>query len=289
MQAKVAHMTQSNTNQPTGSRRFELGVSDFSTSEPLANAQLIIESGMDFIEPGLAKIAAMTTEDFELAASGIKEKNIQVKSANWFLPADLKVVGPNADDEKSKSFLEHALQRAATLGARAVVFGSPGSRTIPDSFSAEMARQQLINFCQLAADVIKDHGWQIRIALEHVNHTETNFINTFAQALSVAREVDRPEIGLAADFYHFAMESEDMGVMRDAGDLICAVQLADPNGRCFPGPDAEIPGLDQFLKILDEIGYRGGVSVEATVGDDLAADCRGAAERLSKIIPHESV
>ena len=73
-----------------------------------------------------------------------------------------------------------------------------------------------------------------------------------------------------------------MDVMLDAGDLICAVQLADPDGRCFPKPGAAIPGLDEFFDNLNRIGYAGGVSVEATVGDDLEADCRGAVERLRK-------
>ena len=268
-----------NTNK-NNSACFALGVSDFSTSEPLLNAQTIIECGMDFIEPGLAKIAAMSDEDFEKALKHIKEHKIRVQSVNWFLPPEIKVTGPNFDPAASRQFLEHALARATTLGAQAVVFGSPGSRTLPAGFSPDEGRQQMIAFCRMCSDVIREHDWQIRIAVEHVNHTETNFVNTFAQALSIVREVDRREIGLAADFYHFAMEEESMEVMLDAGDLICAVQLADPDSRYFPKPSAAIPGLDDFFAKLIEIGYSSGVSVEATVGDDLEADCRGAVERL---------
>jgi len=261
---------------------FALGVSDFSTSEPLLNASAIIKSGMDFIEPGLAKIAAMSSEDFEKAAERIKSHSIRVQSVNWFLPPEVRVNGPGVDMEKSRQFLEHALERATTLGAQAVVFGSPGSRTLPDGFSKDEGRQQMIAFCRLCSDVIRENDWQIKIAVEHVNHKETNFVNTFAQALSIVREVDRPEIGLAADFYHFAVENESMGVMLEAGDLICAVQLADPEGRCFPKPGAPIPGLDKFFRNLATIGYSGGVSVEAIVGEDLDADCRGAVERLNE-------
>ena len=117
-----------------------------------------------------------------------------------------------------------------------------------------------------------------------MNHTETNHSNTFAQALSVAREVNRDEIGLAADFYHFEMESESLEIMKEAADLICAVQLADPNGRCFPKPNAEIPRLNEFMQILVDIDYSGGVSVEAMVGDDFQDDCRGAVQRLRKCL-----
>ncbi len=262
---------------------FPLGVSDFSTSEPLFNAEAIIASGMDFIEPGLAKIAAMTDVEFDVAADHIQQNNIRVMSVNWFLPSDLKVVGPSSDEVRSRQFLEHALTRAVRLGAKAVVFGSPGSRSIPDGFSRLEAREQLIKFCQLCADVIQANGWTLRIAVEHVNHTETNLINRFSEALAIVREADRPEIGLAADFYHFAIEDEPLDAMLEAKDLICAVQLADPNGRCFPKHGTEIPGLKKFFENLTTIGYQGGVSVEATVGDDLESDCREAAAALRSL------
>lgn len=274
-------MSAEETNrQKPNPRGFKLGVSDFSTSEPLRNAEQIIASGMDFIEPGLAKIAAMSVDDFEAAATRIKSNNIHVQSANWFLPSELKVTGPDVDHEKSRQFLEHALPRAARLGAEAVVFGSPGSRSIPDGFSKETGRKQMVEFCRLCSDIIRENNFDIRIAIEHVNHTETNFVNTFAQALSIAREVDRAEIGLAADFYHFAVENEPMEIIGEAADLVCAVQLADPAGRCFPKTGAEIPGLEEFFQRLADINYSGGVSVEATVGDDLESDCREAVTRL---------
>ncbi|MGC6427527.1 MAG: sugar phosphate isomerase/epimerase family protein [Akkermansiaceae bacterium] len=254
------------------------GVSDFATSEPLINAEKIVGSGLDFIEPGLAKVAAMSEEDFEAAAQRIESGKIRVQSMNWFLPPALKVVGSETDAAAQRSFLEGAFSRAARLGARAIVLGSPGSRSIPEGFSADEARVQMVEFLRLAAEVIRGKGSAISVALEHVNHTETNFLNTFAQAHSLAREVDRAEIGLAADFYHFEMENESVEAMKDAADLICAVQIANPNGRCFPTLDAEMPRVDRFFEVLSEIGYAGGISVEATPSEDLEADCRRAAE-----------
>jgi sugar phosphate isomerase/epimerase len=257
--------------------QWQFGVSDFSTSEPLQNGELIKASGLDFIEPGLAKATALPEEEFLAAAARLREAGVPVLSANWFLPPTLKVVGPEADDEKWLEFLKRALGRAAHLGARAVVFGSPGSRSIPVGWSELQAREQMIRFCRLAAEVIREGGWEIRIALEHVNHTETNFLTTFAEALAMAREIDRPEIGLAADFYHFAVESEATSVIREAADLLCAVQLADPEGRSFPKPGASIPGIEVFFEQLVGLGYRGGISVEAEVTGDLAEECAAAA------------
>lgn len=258
--------------------QWQFGVSDFSTSEPLQNGELIKASGLDFIEPGLAKAAALPEEEFLAAAARLKAAGVPVLSANWFLPPTLKVVGPEANDEQSRAFLELALGRAAHLGAKAVVFGSPGSRSIPSGWSELRAREQMIHFCRMAAEVIQSRGWDLRIGVEHVNHTEGNFLNTFTEALAITREIDRPEIGLTADFYHFAMEGEATGVIREAADLLCAVQLANPRGRCFPKAGVEIPGIEVFFEQLLGIGYRGGISVEAEVGGDLAEECGGAAE-----------
>lgn len=269
------------------SSQWQFGVSDFSTSEPLQNGELIKASGLDFIEPGLAKASAMPEEEFLKRAGQLKEAGVPVLSANWFLPPTLKVTGPEADDAKSRAFLELALKRASILGARAVVFGSPGSRSIPAGWAELEARAQMIGFCRLAAEVIREAGWDLRIAVEHVNHTETNFLNTFAEALAITREIDRPEIGLAADFYHFAMEGESSEVMREAADLVCAVQLANPEGRCFPKPDVKIPGIEVFFEHLAGIGYRGGVSVEANVTGDLAGECAAAAKFFENEAPCE--
>ena len=264
-------------------RNWIFGVSDFSTTEPLQNAEEIIACGLDFVEPGLAKAAAMSRPDFDLAADRLKAAGIRVQSMNWFLPPHLKIVGPDINHTECRQFLEQAFGRADYLNASAIVFGSPGSRSIPAGFSEARAREQIIAFCHLAADLISEAQYGLKIAVEHVNHTETNHLNTFAQALDVVREVDRPEIGLAADFYHFAMENEDPEVMLEAGDLIHAVQLANPDGRCFPQVGANIPGIDRFFEHLSAIDYQGGVSVEASVTQGLTKDCKSAADFFAAI------
>jgi D-psicose/D-tagatose/L-ribulose 3-epimerase len=269
---------------PSSTRHsWTFGVSDFSTSEPLHNAGAIIAAGMDFIEPGLAKVAAMPEEEFLAAADRIKASGIRVQSMNWFLPPSVKVTGPEVDEAKSREFLTSALGRAQRLGAKAVVFGSPGSRSVPAGFSTAVAKEQMIAFCRLCAEVIRENRFDMKIAVEPVNHHETNFINTFAEALKIVREVNRAEIGLAADFYHFSMEHEATDIMLEAPGLICAVQLANPGGRCFPKPGTEVPGLRQFFEHLAAVRYQGGLSVEANVGDDLIADCRDAVAFLSAL------
>lgn len=66
----------------------------------------------------------MPEAEFLAAAERLRKADVPVLSANWFLPPTLKVVGPEADDKSRVHFWSWLW--AAHLGAKAVVFGSPG-------------------------------------------------------------------------------------------------------------------------------------------------------------------
>jgi len=244
---------------------WPLGVSDFSITEPLLNAETIIRAGFDYVEPGLAKAVSMPEKDFLVAKQRILEKGIPVLSMNWFVPPDVKVTGPSVDAKKYREFVDKALALASGLGAKAVVFGSPGARNVPDGFPMEQAMDQLEEFFVYCADVIRDNGYALKIGIEHVNYTESNILRLLSDAISLAKRINRPEIGVTVDFYHLAMEKEPLETILDAKGLVVAVQLADPATRSFPGKDMDVPGLLKFFRLLRAIGYRGGVSIEANV------------------------
>ncbi len=250
----------------TGHADWIFGVADFSTSEPLKNAPAIIAAGYDFIEPGLSKAVALPEAEFRTASDRIRADGIRVAAMNWFVPGSVKLTGPDVDPAKARDYAERALALAHGLGARAIVFGSPAARTVPDGFSPETAWAQLVDFCHTCADIIEKHGYAIRIGIEHLNRGETNIVNTLADALRMAREVNRPPIGVTLDFYHLMVEKEDVDLVLQAKGLVAHVQLADPDGRKFPYPDADIPGFQRFFENLRTIGYDGGISIEANVG-----------------------
>ncbi len=253
---------------------WTFGVADFSTSEPLKNAPAIIAAGYDYIEPGLAKAVALPEGDFRAAANGLRAAGIRVRAMNWFVPGTVKLTGPDANPAAARAYAERALALAHGLGAQAIVFGSPGARTVPENFPHDRAWAQLVEFCRICADIISRENYPIRIGIEHLNRGETNIVNSLADAIRLAREVNRPQIGVTIDFYHLVVEKEDVDMVLRAKDLVAHVQLADPDGRKFPRPGADIPGLPRFFENLRAIGYEGPISIEANVSDlgaDLAA------------------
>ena len=50
--------------------------------------------------------------------------------------------------------------------------------------------------------------YDVILALENLNSTECNFINTLSEALAVVKAVDHPNFRLCVDIYHMLKENE---------------------------------------------------------------------------------
>src|SRR5438105_11491973 len=110
---------------------------------PLKNLEAAKAAGFDYVELGATEIAALSDADFDAAAARIKALGIPTPAANNFLPATLKVTGPQIDTEAQMAHVRKALSRLSKLGVEVLVFGSGGARRVPDGFAKEEAVKQL--------------------------------------------------------------------------------------------------------------------------------------------------
>jgi D-psicose/D-tagatose/L-ribulose 3-epimerase len=256
------------------------GVAAFGAVDPLRDVKTVAGCGYDYIEPALSKAVALSPEALAAARRDVQAAGLRVETMNWFLPGgDIKLTGPAVDREQVRAYLERSLALAESFGAKVIVFGSPGARTVPEGFPREKAWAQLADFLRLAGQVIKSRGYGMTIGIEALRKPETNIVNSVAEALRLAREVDDPRVRLNVDFYHLAFENEDPDVVLQAGPLIAHVQIADPVQRGFPKGEAGEPRYRRFFDNLRKVGYRGRISVEAE-SKDLAGDCGPALQFL---------
>ena len=63
-------------------------------------------------------------------------------------------------------------------------------------------------------------------AIEPLNRQESNIVNSVAEGLALMRRVKRDEVQILADYYHMALESEDLSILRQAGPALRALKSA---------------------------------------------------------------
>jgi sugar phosphate isomerase/epimerase len=220
--------------------------------------------GFDYVELGVTEIAALPDSEFEAAVARAKAIGIPTPNANLFLPAAMKVTGPDIDPAAQMAYVRKALARLARFGVTILCFGSGGARRVPDGFAKEEAFAQLVAFGKRIAPEARAHG--ITVVIEPLRKQETNIINTAAEGLELVRAVNDPNFALLIDFYHLASENEDPSIVLTARDHIRHLHMANPQGRVFPLAWDEFD-YGPFFEQLRRIGYAGRISVEASSRD----------------------
>jgi D-psicose/D-tagatose/L-ribulose 3-epimerase len=221
-------------------------------------------AGFDYLELGTSEIAGLSDADFESAVAHIKQLGLPVPVTNLFLPATLKVTGPDVVPDEQMRYVRKAFTRLSRLGTGIVVFGSGGARRVPDGFSKDDAFKQLVEFGRRIAMEAGSHG--ITIAVEPLRRQETNIINSAAEGLELVKAVNHPSFQLMIDFYHLASEREDPAVVLRAREHLRHLHVANPQGRVFPLVWDEYE-YAPFFENLRQIGYDKRISVEATAKD----------------------
>jgi len=240
-------------------RRVQVGL-----CTPLKGIDAAKAAGFEYLELGTSEIAGLSDTDYELAVARIKELGLPVPVANLFLPATLKVTGPELDQEAQLRYVRKAFVRLARLGTGIVVFGSGGARRVPDGFAKADAFKQLVEFGRRVAPEAGKAN--ITIAVEPLRRQETNIINSAAEGLELVNAVDHPNFQLMIDFYHLASEGEDPAIVLRAREHIRHLHMANPHGRVFPLAWDEYD-YAPFFANLKTIGYDKRISIEASAKD----------------------
>jgi len=231
-----------------------------------ALAKALSGAGCDYYEPGVATgVMASSREEFDANLAKWAEGGLAPRSANLFLPGDLKVVGPDVNPVRVQAYMAEAIDRARALGIGRIVFGSGKAREVPDGFPMEDAYRQLKQAARWASEADEKAEDGIVICLEHLRHQETNIMNSLAEAGKIARELDMANVGLVVDIYHLIEEKEDFGVVQEVADKVAHVHVCGPDRH--PPAKGDEERLASLFEKLAAIGYKGRISIEANFGD----------------------
>ncbi|MBI1874077.1 MAG: sugar phosphate isomerase/epimerase [Acidobacteria bacterium] len=249
---------------------------------PLRNIEAAKAAGFEYAELGTSELAGLSDADFEQAAVRVREVGLPVPVTNLFLPAAIKVTGPQIDRDQQMTYVRKAFARLSRLGTQIVVFGSGGARRVPDGFSKEQAFQQLVEFGRRIAPEARANG--ITVAVEPLRREETNIINSASEGLELVNAVNDANFQLMVDFYHLASEHEDPAIIVRAREHIRHLHMANPQGRVFPRTWDEYD-YAPFFASLRTIGYDRRISVEAST-KDLPTDAPQAIALLQRAFRH---
>lgn len=230
----------------------------------LSDIDAVKSAGFDYIELRTSEVAALSDADYEKLAARLKQMQLPVPVTYLFIPADVKITGPQANKEQQMDYVRKALDRVSKLGAKTVVFGSGPARSYPEGFSREEAYGQLVEFCKRLGPEARKRG--ITIAIEPLRKQESNIINNLAEGLTLVKAVNDRNIQLNVDYYHLAMEKEDPAIILRAKDYVRHVHTANPQGRVFPLQWDEY-NYGPFYDALRKIGFDKEISIEASTND----------------------
>ena len=231
--------------------------------------------GFDYVEPAAAEIAAMSKDQFREFSDTVLRSPLRCYAFNSLIRRpDLKVVGPNVPTSALKEYLEECLPRCRHLGASIVVWGSAGSRNVPEGFSREQALDQIAAFLKMAGEVARRS--HVLIAIEPLRRQESNILNTGAEALEMLRRVKHPNIRMIIDYFHLREENEDPRIIEIGRREIVHLHFANPHGRLWPHTLGEDDHYAAFFGYLKKTGYSGGISIEGE--GSLAKDGKASRE-----------
>lgn len=236
--------------------------SNYGVTQPVNSAKASKEAGATIITiPTDALTPADNEEAFSKNLEKLKSSDLPILASNGFIrPAHLRCVGEDANHDEVLKWAETVFSRIKQVNGKMVIFGSGGSRKLMNGWTKEKADVQFVELLKKMGPIAQKHG--ITIALEQLNSSECNYINTISEAATIVRAADHPNIRLLADLYHMAREGDTPEDLKAAADLLVHVEIAEKKGRTYPGVAGD--DFKPFFRVLRDASYAGAISIEGS-------------------------
>lgn len=244
------------------------------------NLELIRRLGYHFIDLPGVYLTGISDLEFVRLKDKLAFAKIPCKGVHASVPASVKIIGGDFDEDAASSYLKKLIQRVKELGVEFVGIGSPASRCIPEGFDRRRADEQMLHFLAAACRLAGDDAC---VLLESLNRSETNYINTVCEAETLIDRLDYKNKGLVLDIYHFLVEKEDpMVISSGLAAKIKYLHVADPEDRSFPRTD-RMEIYERIVKRVICSGYNGAVSIEA-IPRNMQTDAEEGIKALRKLL-----
>ncbi len=233
-----------------------------SINQALSEASRI---GYDALEIAPFTVANSVTDIPQGERRRIREvaarNRVAIAGIHWVLvkPEGLYINHPDTGTRRrTAQYFRDLVDFCADLGGEVMVVGSPKQRNIMPGVSSEQALDWAAETFRDAVARAEDHN--VTICFEPLAPSETNFINTAAEALQFVAQVPSSRFKIILDVKAMASESKPIpSIIRESWPHFAHFHANDPN---LKGPGFGEMDFRPIASALKETGYRGYVSVE---------------------------
>lgn len=237
------------------------------------NVKLAAEYGFDYVEASFALFTEAESENYELFAENLKKYNIRCEIANNFFPATIKTTGEDVDYDKIRDYVDYGMNKAQKLGVKTVVFGSGGSREVPEGFCFGKAIEQLVDICKnIISPIAEKYG--ITVVIEPLHNC--NIVNTVKEGAMLATFTGKDNIKSLGDLFHMAKISDSVDNIRQCKGIFKHSHISRPD-RGYP-TDVNEYDYKIFIDAVESVGCES-CSIEGRTAD-FANDAKVAIEVL---------
>ena len=227
-------------------------------------------------------VLELTPEDRKGLLKAIKDNGLQCDGLHWLLappPKGLHFTTPDqAVRKKSVAYLDALLDFCGDLEGEVMVFGSPKQRNTV-GISVDEAKKYFAEGLSAVADHAQQRG--VKVLIEHLDHTQTDVVNTLAEAKAIVNEVNHSAIQMMFDFHNTADETEPFDVLiKRYYDNCYHVHVQEMDGK-YLGQGNAVNDFVKAFQFLKDMDYDRWVSLEVF---DFAPGGKVIAEESMKVL-----
>jgi D-psicose/D-tagatose/L-ribulose 3-epimerase len=167
-------------------------------------AYTLVKDGVHEIGPARRKEMVTTMEGAGIECVGL----------HWLLAPPPKGLHFTTSDEAIRQqtivYFNELIDFCGDLGGGVMIFGSPKQRNT-QGISVQEAKRYFAEGLRQVANHAQQRG--VRILIESLGHGATDVVNTLAEALELAQQVDHPAVQIMFDFNNTGDETEPFDVL----------------------------------------------------------------------------
>jgi len=214
--------------------------------------------------------------------SVMKDVGIECAGLHWLLappPKGLHFTTPDAAvRQKTIAYFDELIDFCGDLDGSCMIFGSPKQRNTK-GISVEEAKKYFAEGLLAVANHAQQRG--IKILIEPLGKRVTDVVNTLAEALELAEQVNHPAVQIMFDFNNTVDETEPFDVLlRKYYKHIHHVHVQEMGGKHL-GTGTAVNDYVEAFQTLKDLKYDKWVSLEVF---DFSPGGRRIAEESMRVL-----